>query len=91
MRSATVFVRTGYGPREALLRDVVPRLEAAGLDVEVVDGHDRPRFSPRRASRPPRPAPASAARGSPSRRAPGAARRAARPRSGWGWSGTPRP
>ena len=45
MRSATVFVRAGCGPCEALLRDVVPRLEAAGLDVEVVDLHDRPCFA----------------------------------------------
>lgn len=42
MRSATVFTQPGCGPCRAVIRDVVPRLEAAGLDVEVVDLHDRP-------------------------------------------------
>ena len=45
MRSATVFTRAGCGPCGAVIRDVVPRLEAAGLDVEVVDLHERPCYA----------------------------------------------
>ena len=45
MRSATVFTRAGCGPCVAVIRDVVPRLEAAGLDVEVVDLHERPCYA----------------------------------------------
>lgn len=45
MRSATVFTRDGCGPCRAVVRDVVPRLEAAGLDVEVVDLHERPCYA----------------------------------------------
>ena len=45
MRSATVFTRAGCGPCRTVLREVVPRLEAAGLDVEVVDLHERPCYA----------------------------------------------
>ena len=45
MRSATVFTRSGCGPCKTVISDVVPRLEAAGLDVEVVDLHDRPCYA----------------------------------------------
>lgn len=45
MRSATVFTQPGCGPCRAVIRDVVPRLEAASLDVEVVDLHDRPCYA----------------------------------------------
>ena len=45
MRSATVFTRAGCGPCKTVIRDVVPRLEAAGLDVEVVDLHERPCYA----------------------------------------------
>lgn len=45
MRSATVFTRAGCGPCRTVIRDIVPRLEAAGLDVEVVDLHEWPCYA----------------------------------------------
>lgn len=42
MTTATVWKRKGCGPCERVMREVVPRLEAAGVRVTVKDVHDHP-------------------------------------------------
>lgn len=42
MTEAIVWTRRGCGPCERVKREVVPRLERAGVKVTVKDAHDHP-------------------------------------------------